>query len=251
MPRVKKRSAGGAKPDREDLTERLGYRFADPLLLDRALVHSSYAHEKGMPGADNESMEFLGDAVLSLGVSRMLFRDLGEGEVGQMARNRAFLVSERNLASKARGLDLGRHLKLGRGEEKGGGRAKESLLADAWEAVLAAIYLDGGLEPALDFIERLFKVQVTRLKGAPVGGGQDYKTELQESLQAVGVPLPKYRVAGESGPDHRKSFRVEVVIQGRVAARGSGLTKKAAEQKAARHALRQLERVLERLSSSP
>lgn len=248
MPRVKKRASRKSRPDREDLLKKLGHRFSDPALLDRALIHSSYAHEKGMQGADNESMEFLGDAVLSLGVSLMLFGELGEGEVGKMARHRAFLVSERNLASKARGLELGEHLKLGRGEEKGGGRSKESLLADAWEAVLAAIYLDGGLQPALVFMERVFGAQVARLRSTP-DGAQDYKTELQEALQAVGLPLPKYRVAGESGPDHRKSFRVEVVIQGRVAARGSGPTKKAAEQKAARQALRHLEKVLERLSS--
>ncbi len=247
MPGSKTPSQKPARRPLNDLESSLGYRFRDRGLLERALAHSSYANEKGTPGADSESLEFLGDAVLSLGVSMMLHEKLKGSPVGELARGRAFLVSEPNLARKARRLRLGEHLRLGRGEEKGGGRRKDSLLADACEAVLAAIYLDGGLEPASRLVERLFAGQIDHL-GSGAGSGQDFKTDLQESLQAAGVPVPSYRVTGESGPAHRKSFRVELVIAGRVAARGSGSTKKAAEQKAARNALRRVGDLIRKLS---
>jgi ribonuclease III len=234
----------------ETLEASLGHVFADRSLLERALIHRSYAHERGEPGIHSESLEFLGDAVLSLGVSRMLYERFGGEEVGELARARAFLVSEANLARKARALELGSHLRLGRGEERGGGRDKDSLLADAYEAVLAAIYLDGGLEVAIAVVSRQFKAQMSRLK--PGGRtAQDFKTDLQEALQGAGLPIPVYEVAGESGPDHRKSFSVQLRIAGRIVAQGTGSSKKAAEQRAAREALRGIDDLIREATESP
>ncbi len=241
---------GAADGGLDALEAALGHRFERRALLERALSHRSWAFERGTAGEDSESLEFLGDAVLSLGVSRMLFDRLSNVVVGDLARSRAYLVSEANLARKARRLDLGRHLRLGRGEEKGGGRSKDSLLADAYEAVLAAVYLDGGLEAALSFVERHFASQIARIRGGS-RAARDFKTDLQEALQAMGMPVPRYRVAGESGPDHRKSFRVELLIADRVVAAGSGPSKKSAEQRAARRALRDLERIKEGRGSEP
>ena len=243
MPRQKVKPETPGQPLLESLEASLDHSFSDRALLERALIHRSYAHEKGMPGVHSESLEFLGDAVLSLGVSQMLYRRFGAEEVGELARARAFLVSEANLARKARALSLGQHLRLGRGEERGGGREKDSLLADAYEAVLAAVYLDAGLEVAVSIVTRQFSKQMGRLKpGARTV--QDFKTDLQEALQAVGLPIPIYRVAGESGPDHRKMFSVELLISDRMVARGSGTSKKAAEQVAARQALRGIEKLI-------
>ncbi|HET9482173.1 MAG TPA: ribonuclease III [Candidatus Polarisedimenticolia bacterium] len=241
-----KKPRRGESPGRSELAALealLQHAFADRSLLERSLVHRSWAHEKGRPGHDSELPEFLGDAVLSLGVSRMLVKRFPDAEVGALARARAFLVSEPNLARKARRLKLGEHLRLGKGEERGGGRDKDSLLADAYEAVLAAIYLDGGVEAALLAVERHFGTQVARLK--PGGRtDQDFKTDLQEALQAVALPIPRYRVTGESGPDHRKSFVVELSVSDRVVARGSGSSKKSAEQMAAREALESLDTLI-------
>lgn len=245
-----KRTPGPKRPPAEELEEALGYRFADQARLERALVHRSWAHEKGTPGDDSELLEFLGDSVLSLGVSGILYKRYAGAVVGDLARTRAFLVSESNLARKARSLGLGEHLRLGRGEEKGGGRDKDSLLADAYEAVLAAIYLDGGLEAALSLIGRQFNPQIARLKPG-ARSSQDFKTDLQETLQAVGLPVPDYRVTRESGPDHRKSFAVEVVIAGKAAASGSGTSKKSAEQVAARNALNRIKELIPNLTEAP
>jgi len=226
----------------------LGHRFADRSRLERALVHRSWAHEKGRPGEDNERMEFLGDAILALGVSGMLLGRFEQEEVGELSRTRAFLVSEANLARKARSLDLGRHLRLGKGEERGGGREKDSLLADTYEAVLAAIGMDAGIEAAIATIERQFKSQVSGLKpGARTA--QDHKTDLQEALQAAGLPVPEYRVTRESGPDHRKSFGVTLTIAGKAVARGTGRSKKAAEQMAARRGLREIKDLIAQLTA--
>jgi len=233
----------------EDLEAALGHRFADRSLLERALMHRSWSHELGEPGVDSESMEFLGDAVLSLAVSRIIFDAFGEAEVGEMARARGFLVSETNLARKAREMGLGAHLKLGRGEERGGGRDKDSLLADAYEAVLAAVYLDGGLQAVEPFIAGQFSEQVARLlPGA--SGSQDFKTDLQEALQGAALPIPVYRVASASGPDHRKSFTVELLVSGRLVATGTGSSKKAAEQVAAGVALRDVKALIESIIES-
>lgn len=232
----------------EALEAALGHRFGVRALLEQALVHRSYAHEKGAPGRHYESLEFLGDAVLSLGVSRMLIEAFPEAKVGDLARARAFLVSEENLARVARGLDLGWHLRLGRGEDRGGGREKDSLLADVYEAVLAAIYMDGGSGAALEAVRRHFARQVARLR--PGGRTrQDFKTDLQEALQGVGLHIPEYHVTGETGPDHRKRFTVQLAVSGQVVARGSGTTKKAAEQAAARQALRGLDRLIPQLTA--
>lgn len=232
----------------EALEEALGHAFQDRQRLIRALIHRSWAHEVGSPGDDNERMEYLGDAILSLGVSRMLLERFERQDVGELSRMRAFLVSEANLARKARGLDLGRHLRLGKGEERGGGREKDSLLADAYEAVLAAIAMDAGLDAALATVDRHFRSQVTGLRpGARTA--QDHKTDLQEALQAVGLPVPEYRVTRESGPDHRKSFGVDLTIAGKAVARGSGRSKKAAEQMAARRALRDIKNLIPKLTS--
>lgn len=242
----------GRRPDRgavglEALEEALGHQFKDRQRLERALVHRSWAHEQSRAGEDNERMEFLGDAILALGVSGMLVERFKGEEVGELSRTRAYLVSEANLARKARSLDLGRHLRLGKGEERGGGREKDSLLADTYEAVLAAIVMDAGLDAALATIERQFRSQVAGLKpGARTA--QDHKTDLQEALQAVGLPVPEYRVTRESGPDHRKSFGVELTIVGKAVARGSGRSKKAAEQMAARRALREIKDLIPKLT---
>ncbi|HEY3176134.1 MAG TPA: ribonuclease III [Candidatus Polarisedimenticolia bacterium] len=232
----------------EDLEKSLGHRFSRRDLLERALVHRSWAYEKGTAGRHSESLEFLGDAVLSLSVSRMLLERFGEQEVGDLAHARAFLVSETNLARKARALKIGAHLRLGRGEERGGGREKDSLLADAFEAVLAAIYLDGGFDPAHDLIARQFSAQIARLATGQ-RTAQDHKTDLQEALQAVGLPVPVYRVSAESGPDHRKEFSVELRISDRTVARGSGTSKKGAEQEAARKAFRRIDRLIARFTA--
>ena len=233
----------------ESLEAALGHVFADRSLLDRALIHRSFAHEKSKPLYHSESLEFLGDAVLSLGVSQMLYHRFGDQEVGELARVRAFLVSEANLARNARKLDLGTHLRLGRGEEKGGGRQKDSLLADAYEAVLAAVYLDAGLEAAVAVVSQQFASQLSGLEpGARTE--QDFKTDLQEALQAVGLPIPVYRVSGETGPDHRKTFRVDLMISDRLVSHGEGSSKKAAEQMAATRALAGIETLLADLISA-
>jgi ribonuclease III len=255
MPRRRpKRTARAAaasparRADPAELESALGHRFADRTLLERALTHRSYAHEKGHPDVHSESLEFLGDAVLALGVSQMLCRRFEEVEVGDLSRARSFLVSEANLARKARSLGLGAHLRLGRGEEKGGGREKDSLLSDAYEALLAAVYLDAGLSAAMSVVSEQFSSQVSRLKpGARTS--QDFKTDLQEALQAVGLPIPVYRVTGETGPDHRKTFSVDLTIAGRRVAHGSGTSKKAAEQMAAEAALGGVEDLIAELTS--
>ncbi len=230
---------------RGSLEARLRYVFNDRDLLDRALTHRSCAHERGTPGRDNEALEFLGDAVLGLCISEMLNAKFAGETVGNLARTRAFLVSEPNLARKARLVDLGRDLKLGRGEARSGGREKDSLLADAYEAMLGAVHLDGGLEAARKVIGRHFRAQVASL--SPGRAGHDDKTDLQEALQEAGLPVPEYRVVEESGPAHRREFRVELAIAGEGITTGRGRSKKVAEQEAARRALRGIRELILRL----
>lgn len=231
----------------ERLEQQLGHRFARRELIERALVHRSWAYESGSPGRDSESMEFLGDAVLGLAVSRLLFERMGREQVGELARARAFLVSEESLAAHARALDLGRHLRLGRGEEKMGGRDKDSLLADALEAVLAAVYLDAGFPAAFDLVARIFGEPIGRLR--PGGRtSQDFKTDLQERLQGAGLPVPIYVVSHETGPAHRKSFAVDLRVADRTIAHGTGSSKKAAEQMAAQLALSSIDTLLAELT---
>ncbi|HKY33118.1 MAG TPA: ribonuclease III [Candidatus Polarisedimenticolia bacterium] len=240
---------GAAWPGLEALEKALGHRFKDRALLRRALTHRSFAHEEGTPGRDNEELEFLGDAVLSLVVSAMLCGKEAPGRVGDLSRARAWLVSEPSLAGKARALGLGAHLMLGRGEDRGGGREKDSLLADAYESVLGALYQDAGLEAAARLVRSQFADQVAGL----VPGQRsdlDFKTDLQEALQGAGLPVPDYAVVSEAGPDHRKSFTVELSVAGKVLARGEGGTKKSAEQQAAHDMLQRLDTLLPELVSS-
>ena len=221
----------------EELQEWVGYRFKDRGLLEHALTHRSRAAEDASGGvADNESLEFLGDAVLGLVVADMLFRTYPGYDEGQKSKIKASVVSAQALGRRAEEIRLGEHLLLGRGEEKTGGRFKQALLADAYEALIAAVYLDGGLPAAAAFLERELRDAIETGAGETVVG-QDYKSALQERLQAMGLPLPEYRVAAESGPDHRKVFTIEVVVAGEILGSARGKAKKEAEQEAARKAM--------------
>ena len=224
----------------EGLERRIGYRFRDRGLLEHALTHKSRAAEDASGGvADNESLEFLGDAVLGLVVADFLFRQYPNYDEGQKSKIKASVVSTTCLARHAEQMGLGEHLLLGRGEEKTGGRFKQALLADAYEALIAAIYLDGGVDAAAAFLTRELQ-EAIEAGATETIVGQDYKSALQERLQALGRPLPEYRVAGEAGPDHRKVFSVEVVVAGEVLGAATGKAKKEAEQEAARLALARL-----------
>lgn len=232
------------------LMERLGYEFREPSLLDRALTHSSAVPElraargedisfAGSPVQDNERLEFLGDAVLELLTSEFLLAHFPEWTEGQLSKSRARIVNAHSLEIAARSLALGEHLRLGRGEEKTGGRDKPALLADAFEAVIAAIYLDGGLDPARELLKKTVLIQASE-DGERIAES-DRKSALQEFLQGRGGQLAEYRLAGESGPDHQKTFLVEVWIRGERMSSAEGSTKKEAEQKAARSALDKLQ----------
>lgn len=224
----------------EDLQKEIAYQFRDRGLLEHALTHRSRAHEDVSGGvADNESLEFLGDAILGFMIADLLFRDFPAFDEGQKSKLKASLVSSSTLARLGERLDLGRHLLLGRGEEKSGGRQKQALLADAYEALIAAIYLDGGVEAARAFVAREFSdlLDESKVTGQPPLSGADYKSSLQELLQSRDMSLPEYRVAGEFGPDHRKAFQVEVWVRGEAIARAEGRSKKDAEQRAARAAI--------------
>jgi ribonuclease-3 len=224
----------------EELQCRIQYRFRDRGLLEHALTHKSRAAEDASGGvADNESLEFLGDAVLGLVVVDALFRKYPGYDEGQKSKIKAAVVSTQSLARHAEALRLGENLILGRGEEKTGGRFKQALLADTYEALIAAVYLDGGLAAAAAFLEREL-TEAIELGAVQTIVGLDYKSALQERLQALGRPLPEYRVAGEAGPDHRKTFNIEVVVDGDVLGSATGKAKKEAEQEAARLALAKL-----------
>ena len=230
------------------------YRFKDPALLALALTHSSLAYERNPdhlpdPGSDNERLEFIGDAVLGLIVAEALYRRFPNAREGELTRLRASLVSSRNLAQVALRMELGPLLRMGRGEEHSGGQKKPALLANALEAVIAAMYLDGGLAPARDFVLRhIVAPAEAELEGALGASGPfsgaigDFKSALQERLQAIGAGQPKYVLTDQSGPDHRKRFRIAVrVAEGESAwktlAEAEGTTKKLAQQEAARLAL--------------
>ena len=224
----------------EDLEQRIGYPFRDRGLLEHALTHKSRAAEDASGGViDNESLEFLGDAVLGLVVADALFHRFPNYREGQKSKIKASVVSTQSLARQAEHLRLGEHLILGRGEEKTGGRFKAALLADTYEALIAAIYLDGGLEAAGAFLRREFHDAIEDGQ-RPDFHGEDFKSALQERLQALGRPLPDYRVSGQEGPDHRKIFHVDVVVGGETMASATGRAKKEAEQEAARLALERL-----------
>jgi ribonuclease-3 len=230
-------SAGGL----EEVQHRLGYRFQRPALLLQALTHTSYLNESGQVGeADNERMEFLGDAVLNLVTSEYLLTAFPDAAEGELSKLRARLVSEETLAGVARRLRLGEALRLGKGETLTQGSHKPSILADALEAVLAGIYLDGGFQAAARFITANFSEELAACDRADRRRA-DFKTDLQEVCQRKFETLPQYRTTGESGPDHEKTFEVEILIRGNRYGIGTGRSKKEAEQMAAKQALEQLD----------
>jgi ribonuclease-3 len=227
----------------EPLERRIGYRFRDRGVLEHALTHRSRVHEDASGGVfDNESMEFLGDSVLGFVIADMLFREFPQHNEGQKSKLKASIVSAASLARLGEKIDIGHYLILGRGEEKTGGRQKHALIADCYEALIAAIYLDGGIEAVRGFIGRQFAelVEEARRTGAHAAFTEDYKSALQEWLQSRDRGLPAYRLAAEIGPAHRRLFDVEVLVDGEPVARGEGKSKKEAAQAAAKLALERL-----------
>ncbi|MBX3157962.1 MAG: ribonuclease III [Deltaproteobacteria bacterium] len=216
-----------------ELEDVLGYRFGDGELLEQALRHASYCNEQGKKQQDNQRLEFLGDAVLSLCVSQRLMSRFPTAHEGDLSVTRAQVVSEEGLSEVARTLGFGNYLLLGKGEEKSGGRGKAKILADAFEAIIAAVYLDGGFQAANDLVERLL---TERINAAEIKNFYDFKTRLQETSQARLRATPTYRVVQELGPDHDKRFVVAVTIGNDEWARAVGKSKKEAEQMAAAEA---------------
>ncbi len=220
------------------LEERLGRRFTDLGLLDRALTHTSRANEAlSSRVRHNEPLEFLGDSVLGFVVSDLLHRRDPDGDEGTKSRIRARLVSSPSLAKRAEALGLPGLLLLGKGEEKTGGRKKAALWANAYEAMIAALYLDGGVDAAHRFVRDEFAAELAE---GDAGAIRDHKSALQERLQGAGRPVPDYVVVSEEGPSHRRQFRIECRIQGTAVSEGEGTSKKAAQQEAARLALEAL-----------
>jgi ribonuclease-3 len=220
----------------QELEKKLNYTFRDPALLREALSHSSYANEHRASHLNsNERLEFLGDSVLGFVTAEFLFTQHPDAPEGDLTRIRAALVCEQSLYEVAQKLDLGRYLKLGRGEEAGGGRERTSILADATEAVFAAVYLDGGIEAASSLIHRCLldaeREEVVEERR------RDYKTALQELVQRQADQVLTYQMVGEQGPDHAKTFAAEVLLNGEAVGSGSGHSKKEAEQAAAKAAL--------------
>lgn len=222
------------------LEEALGYRFRNRLLLAEALLHPSRANEMPERSNDNQRLEFFGDAILDFLVSQQLFQRFPAAQEGELTRLRAALVDEANLARVAVALDLGAYLALGKGEEKSGGREKRSILADACEALLAAVYLDGGIVAARKLVAKHFTVTAGMAAGA--GATRDYKTELQEYVQGRQTTVPRYELVAAEGPDHARTYLVRVLLDGVTAGEGRGSSKKEAQQAAAREALAALGR---------
>ena len=221
----------------KELEAAIGYRFRNISYLQNALAHSSYANERWHNSLmSNERLEFLGDSILGMVVADHLYRSFPNRPEGELTRMRADMVCERALAKVANQIGLGGHILLGKGEELGGGRSRESILADAVESIIAACYLDGGMEAAKLFIDRfvLSDVPVTKLHNT------DYKTALQELVQQKKNQIIQYTLVGESGPDHDKQFRVELSLNGEVVGHGTGTSKKRAEQEAAKVAFEAL-----------
>jgi len=219
----------------EKLEARLGYTFQNRSLLDNALTHSSYANENHSPLGSNERLEFLGDSILGMVTADYLYHEHPGLPEGDLTRTRAALVCEESLAEVAQRLELGSYLKLGRGEANGGGRTRPSIQADAVEAVLAAVYLDGGLEEAAKIIRRFILEKETERSAY-----RDYKTALQELVQRESGQVLTYRLTGESGPDHAKTFTMAVDLNGALLGEGEGRSKKEAEQMAAKAAIEKL-----------
>lgn len=221
----------------KDLEAAIGYHFHNISLLQNALTHSSYANERWHNSLlSNERLEFLGDSVLGMLVAEYLYRNFPDRPEGELTRMRADMVCEGTLSTTANRIGLGKHLMLGHGEEQGGGRTRDSILADAMESVIAACFLDGGLEAALQIVQKfiLVEVPVTRLHNV------DYKTQLQELVQQKKNQVLSYTLVGQSGPDHDKHFDVAVSLNGETVGVGSGSSKKRAEQMAARDAMEKL-----------
>lgn len=224
----------------EGLESKLGYRFKNLNLLKTALTHRSFVHEnRRVRLADNERFEFLGDAVLDLIVAEVLMELYPKADEGALSRARSSLVSEPSLSELARSIDLGSWLRLGRGETLSGGRNKDSLLADAFEAVVASVYIDGGLESGEKTVRHLMGDRFKNVMGGEYD--QDAKSSLQECLQADYSTVPSYRIVEEMGPEHKKCFTVELYVWGYCMGRGQGRSKKEAEQKAAAFFLEELQ----------
>ncbi len=220
----------------DNLAKILNYSFKNQELISQAFMHPSYVYEKDDIGvSDNQRLEFLGDAVINLAISHLLMEAFSEIKEGDLSKYRASLVSEGGLYQIARGLKLGDYLFLGKGEEGTNGRKKPSILTDALEALIGAIYLDGGFVEALRVIAELFSPLLNKINlGKSVN---DFKTELQEYSQEAFQSTPEYRLEKETGPDHNKTFHVAVYLKGDLMGRGKGKSKKEAEQKAAKEAL--------------
>lgn len=227
----------------EEFESKLGYCFSDVLLLKQSLSHKSYINEKRLTQHDhNERMEFLGDAVLELGVSDLLMLHFPNSREGEMSKLRASIVNETALSHAARELNLGKYIFLGKGEEQCDGREKNSLLADAFEAVLGAIYLDSNFPTVFRMIKMLFLPVVERATKEDIN--RDYKTKLQEEIQTRFKISPQYRLINETGPDHDKTFEIHLYVGGKKIGEGAGKSKKQAEQNAAQNAFQQLDEAL-------
>jgi len=227
-------------PSLYDLENLLGYRFNNQALLLQALTHRSYVNENEAEHfRNNESLEFLGDSVLGFLISSRIFEQHPELTEGELSKIKAYLVSAANLVRLAESIHLGDFIRISRGEEKTGGRTKRAIIVDAFEAIIGALYLDGGVEAASNFVGRQIGEFLERLDLKQLTYG-DFKSALQEQLHDLGRPEPVYRVVNELGPDHRKTFVVQVVIHGIVVAESTGRTKKEAQQSAARLALESL-----------
>ena len=221
----------------KDLETAIGYRFKNITLLQNALTHSSYANERWHNSLlSNERLEFLGDSILGMTVAEYLYRNFPDRPEGELTRMRADMVCEKALAKVAARIELGGQMMLGNGEEQSGGRNRDSILADAVESVIAACFLDGGMDAARQFIDRfvLVEVPVQKMHNA------DYKTALQELVQQKKNQVLTYVLIGETGPDHDKRFEVELTLNGQVVGHGIGSSKKRAEQDAARNAMEAL-----------
>lgn len=217
-----------------ELELKIGYEFKDTSLLNTALTHSSFSNEMGKSVQCNERLEFLGDSVLSLIVTNFIFLNFSQFPEGDLTQLRASLVCEKTLYKFAKAINLGDFIKLSRGEKHGGGADRPSILSDAFEALIAAIFLDGGYDKAKDFVMYFIEPEVKNIKKKPV---KDFKTTLQEIVQKNPGERLEYRMVSESGPDHDKHFVAEVLLNSNTIGRGGGRSKKEAEQQAAREAL--------------
>ena len=222
----------------DSLYSTISYRFRNDVLLRQALTHRSFLNYNSERWASNERLEFLGDAILGLVVTEELFNHFPESSEGELTKAKSYVVSRETLAQQAKKMELGKYLLLGSGEEMSGGRARKSILSDAYEALLGAMYLDGGLDEVRRFVRQYLLKDIDRLLSHRFH--HNYKSWLLEHVQAKGITSPEYRILKETGPDHRKEFTVEVLVDGKVLGKGRGYSKKRAEQEAALMAVQQL-----------